>query len=119
MQRKDRMWSTAARSPTGSLLWILVIAVEAMEGTDMVISRAGELVGRKDLTVIKVSKPKQDMRFDIPVVGLPTLETMIASGATALVIDAGRTLVFDRDQFVKRADAHRIAVVALEPFVGD
>jgi DUF1009 family protein len=96
-----------------------VVAVEAMEGTDLVISRAGELAGRKDLTVIKVSKPKQDMRFDIPVVGISTLETMIASGATALVIDAGRTLVFDRDQFIKQADAHHIAVVALEPFADD
>jgi DUF1009 family protein len=96
-----------------------VVAVEAMEGTDEVISRSGELVGRKNLTVIKVSKPKQDMRFDIPVVGISTLETMIASGATALVIDAGRTLVFDCDQFVKRADTHNIAVVALEPFADE
>ena len=70
--------------------------------------RRGHLTGlanwssRKNLTVIKVSKPKQDMRFDIPVVGLSTLETMIASGATALVIDAGRTLVFDRDKFKKQ-----------------
>jgi UDP-2,3-diacylglucosamine hydrolase len=93
-----------------------VVAVEAMEGTDAVISRAGELVSKKNLTVIKVSKPKQDMRFDIPVVGISTLEIMIASGATALVIDAGRTLVFDRNQFVEKADAHKIAVVALEPF---
>jgi len=91
-----------------------VVAVEAMEGTDAVISRAGALAGKKNLTVIKVSKPRQDMRFDIPVVGLSTLATMIASGATALVIDAGRTLVFDREEFVKAADENRIAVVALE-----
>jgi UDP-2,3-diacylglucosamine hydrolase len=96
-----------------------VVAVEAMEGTDAVISRAGELVGRKDLTVIKVSKPKQDMRFDIPVVGFSTMRTMIAAGATALAIDAGRTLVFDRDEFVKTADANSIAVVALKPQTGD
>jgi UDP-2,3-diacylglucosamine hydrolase len=93
-----------------------VVAIEAMEGTDAVIARAGELVRKQNLTVIKVSKPKQDMRFDIPVVGISTLETMIASGATSLVIDAGRTLVFDRDEFVGRADAHNIAVVALAPF---
>jgi UDP-2,3-diacylglucosamine hydrolase len=92
-----------------------VVAIEAMEGTDAVIRRAGELVNRKSLTVIKVSKPGQDMRFDIPVVGLSTLETMIASGATALVIDADRTLVFDRDKFVQTADASNIAVVALAP----
>jgi DUF1009 family protein len=96
-----------------------VVAVEAMEGTDAVVLRAGELVDRKDLTVIKVSKPKQDMRFDIPVIGLSTLKTMIAAGATALVIDAGRTLVFDRDEFVKAADEHDIAVVALAPIIDD
>jgi UDP-2,3-diacylglucosamine hydrolase len=96
-----------------------VVAVEAMEGTDAVISRAGELVSRKNLTVIKVSKPKQDMRFDIPVVGLSTLETMIASGATALVIDAGRTLVFDRDKFQETADSGNIAAAAFAPFIDD
>ncbi len=96
-----------------------VVAVEAMEGTDAVIARAGELVNRKNLTVIKVSKPKQDMRFDIPVVGLSTLETMIASGATALVVDAGRTLVFDREKFVQTADAHEIAVAAFAPLVDE
>ncbi len=95
-----------------------VVAVEAMEGTDAVITRAGELVHRKNLTVIKASKPKQDMRFDIPVVGLSTLETMIAAGATALAIDAGRTLVFDRDKFRKTADDHGIAVEAFAP-IGD
>ncbi len=92
-----------------------VVAVEAMEGTDAVILRAGELVNRENLTVIKVGKPKQDMRFDIPVVGLSTVKTMIRSGATALVIDAGRTLVFDREEFVKTADEHKVAVVALAP----
>jgi UDP-2,3-diacylglucosamine hydrolase len=92
-----------------------VVAVEAMEGTDAVIARAGELVNKKNLTVIKSSKPKQDMRFDIPVVGLSTIRTMVASGATALVIDAERTLVFDREEFVKAADEHGIAVVALTP----
>jgi DUF1009 family protein len=96
-----------------------VVAVEAMEGTDAVILRAGEIVHRKDLTVIKVSKPKQDMRFDIPVVGPSTLKNMIASGATALAIDAGRTLVFDRDEFVKTADDHDIAVAALAPMIDD
>lgn len=90
-----------------------VVAVEAMEGTDAVILRAGELANRKDLTVIKVSKPKQDMRFDIPVVGLATLENLITAGATALVIDAERTLVFDREELTRIADRHDIAIVAL------
>jgi UDP-2,3-diacylglucosamine hydrolase len=91
-----------------------VVAVEAMEGTDAVIRRAGELGNKKSLTVIKVSKPKQDMRFDIPVIGLSTLDTMIASGATALVIDAQRTLVFDKEQVVAKADKNGIAIVAME-----
>jgi UDP-2,3-diacylglucosamine hydrolase len=93
-----------------------VVAVEAMEGTDAVIRRAGELGNKKNLTVIKVSKPKQDMRFDIPVIGLSTLETMITSGATALVIDAQRTLVFDKEQVVAMADKNGIAIVGLEPY---
>jgi UDP-2,3-diacylglucosamine hydrolase len=92
-----------------------VVAVEAMEGTDSVIRRAGELAGRKALTVIKSSKPEQDMRFDIPVIGLSTIENMIASGATALVIDAGRTIVFDREEMVKAADSRDISVVAIPP----
>jgi UDP-2,3-diacylglucosamine hydrolase len=92
-----------------------VVAVEAMEGTDAVIRRAGELVNKKNLTVIKVSKPKQDMRFDIPVIGLSTLENMIASGVTALVIDAEHTLLFDREEFIESANRHDIAVVALPP----
>ena len=92
-----------------------VVAVEAMEGTDSVIRRAGELANKEGLTIIKVSKPKQDMRFDIPVIGLPTIETMISSGATALVIDATRTLVFDKEELAACADSHDIAVVALPP----
>jgi UDP-2,3-diacylglucosamine hydrolase len=94
-----------------------VVAVEAMEGTDAVIRRAGELAAKKDLTVIKVSKPKQDMRFDIPVIGLTTLDTMIASGATALVVDAQRCLIFDREEILEAANKHNIAVVALPPLI--
>lgn len=92
-----------------------VVAVEAMEGTDAVIRRAGELGNKKSLTVIKVSKPKQDMRFDIPVIGLRTLENMIASGATALVIDSGRTLIFDIEDVLNAANQNDIAIVALPP----
>lgn len=92
-----------------------VVAVEAMEGTDAAIRRAGELVGRTNLTVIKVSKPKQDMRFDVPVVGVPTVRTMIESGATALVLDAHRTLVLDREELIRLADQNRIAIVGLAP----
>jgi len=92
-----------------------VVAVEAMEGTDSVIQRAGTLANKERLTIIKVSKPKQDMRFDIPVVGLPTIEAMIASGATALVIDAEKTIVFDKKEMIALADSHNITIVALPP----
>jgi UDP-2,3-diacylglucosamine hydrolase len=90
-----------------------VVAVEAMEGTDSVILRAGNLADKKNLTVIKVSKPKQDMRFDIPVVGLATIQVMADSGATALVVDSQRTIVFDREELIKAADSHNITVAAL------
>lgn len=92
-----------------------VVAVEAMEGTDAAVRRAGELAGGKDLTVIKVSKPKQDMRFDVPVVGTPTIRNMIEAGATALVLDAYRTLLVDRRQLVDTANGSSIAIVALTP----
>jgi DUF1009 family protein len=92
-----------------------VVAVEAMEGTDAVLRRAGELGRKKDLTVIKVSKPKQDMRFDIPVIGKKTVETMAGCGATALVIDAERTLIFDREEIVQLARKCNIAIVAMKP----
>ena len=92
-----------------------VVAVEAMEGTDATILRAGELAGRRDLTVIKVSKPGQDMRFDVPVVGPPTIQHMADAGATALVLDAQRTLMVERDQLVESADRNNIAVEGLIP----
>ncbi len=92
-----------------------VVAVEAMEGTDAVILRAGGLVHNKHLSVIKVGKPKQDMRFDVPVVGVPTIENMVQAGATALVVDARRTLMLDLEDLVRLADENSIAVVALEP----
>jgi UDP-2,3-diacylglucosamine hydrolase len=88
------------------------VAVEAMEGTDETISRAARIAGGKPLVVVKVSKPAQDMRFDVPVVGLPTIEQMKSSRATALAIDAGRTLLFDRENLVASADAAGIAIQA-------
>src|SRR5262252_5851952 len=87
-----------------------VVAVEAMEGTDAVIGRAGRLIGR-GVRVVKVAKPNQDMRFDVPVVGVSTIETMKAAGATALSVDAGKTLMIDGDTIVKAADAAGIAIV--------
>ena len=90
------------------------VAVEAMEGTDATVSRAGGLA-RGRLTVVKVAKPGQDMRFDVPVVGLPTIRTMIEAGATCLCLTAGRTLMLDREEMIRLADEHRVAVVAVAP----
>lgn len=101
------------------------VAIEAMEGTDATIRRAGEILrGGKEarkrltlrsgaLTVLKLSKPDQDMRFDVPVVGLPTIESMAEAGATCLCISAGKTLMFDRDQMMALADKKKIAIVAV------
>lgn len=87
-----------------------VVAVEAMEGTDAAIARAGALAG-PGTRVVKVAKPAQDMRFDVPVVGVATIDAMRAAGADALSIDAGRTLVLDGDAFVRAADAAGVVVI--------
>lgn len=87
-----------------------VVAVEAMEGTDEVIARAGRLAGA-GVRVVKVAKPKQDMRFDVPVVGLPTIDAMRQAGATALSIDAGCTLVLDGDAMLAAADEAGITII--------
>jgi DUF1009 family protein len=101
------------------------VAVEAMEGTDATIRRAGELfrgMGEDDssertlsrsLTVVKVAKPNQDMRFDVPVVGVATIEAMKSAGATCLAVEAGRTLVFDRVAVVDAANMADISMVAM------
>jgi len=104
------------------------VAVEAMEGTDATIRRAGELFRgmneegdaasgettlSRSLTVVKVAKPKQDMRFDVPVVGVATIDAMREAGARCLAVEAGRTLVFDREAVAGAADAAGIAVVAV------
>jgi DUF1009 family protein len=99
------------------------VAVEAMEGTDATISRAGALFRtldagdisstlRRSLTVVKVAKPNQDMRFDVPVIGVATIETMQEAGATCLSIEAGRTLMFDPAAIVATANLAGIAIVA-------
>jgi UDP-2,3-diacylglucosamine hydrolase len=97
------------------------VAVEAMEGTDATIERAGRLMAtlesdastlERHLTVVKVAKPKQDMRFDVPVIGLSTVETMLRAGASCLSIEAGKTLLFDRDAVLERASNAGIAIVA-------
>ena len=87
-----------------------VVAVEAMEGTDAVIARAGDLAG-PGVTIIKVAKPKQDMRFDVPIVGIPTIWAMARAGATVLSLDAGKALMFDKPQMITAADDAGIAIV--------
>jgi hypothetical protein len=102
------------------------VAVEAMEGTDAAIERAGLLMRsleeeeagevstlRRHLTVVKVAKPKQDMRFDVPVIGMRTVEAMVRAGATCLSVEVGRTLLFDREALLRRAAEENIAIVGV------
>jgi DUF1009 family protein len=97
------------------------IAVEAMEGTDAAITRAGEIMRSLDgeastlgrgLTVVKIAKPNQDMRFDVPVIGAKTIETMHQAGATCLALDAGKCLLLDGQAIIAAADAKEITIVA-------
>jgi UDP-2,3-diacylglucosamine hydrolase len=97
------------------------VAVEAMEGTDATIERAGRLMAslegdastlHRRLTVVKVAKPDQDMRFDVPVIGMATIEAMVRAEASCLSVEAGRTLLFDRDALLERARQEGIAIVA-------
>jgi hypothetical protein len=89
-----------------------VVAIEAMEGTDAVITRAGDITKGRAFAVVKVAKPNQDMRFDVPVVGVPTIETMNRAGATVLSVTARMTLLFDKDELLMLADKLRISVIA-------
>jgi DUF1009 family protein len=91
-----------------------VVAIEAMEGTDAVIARAGQLAG-PGVCVVKVAKPNQDMRFDVPVVGVSTIDAMRAAGATILSVDAGKTLMIDGEAIIKAADEAGIAIVGRSP----
>ena len=97
------------------------VAVEAMEGTDATIARAGQIMDSLDadpstlsraLTVVKIAKPNQDMRFDVPVIGVKTIEVMRKAGATCLALDAGKCLLLDGNPIITAADAAGIAIVA-------
>jgi len=90
------------------------VAVEAMEGTDAVIQRAASLANGRALRVVKLAKPNQDLRFDVPVIGIPTVEVLRLAGATAMAIEAGKTLMIDRDDLLREADAAGITIVARE-----
>jgi hypothetical protein len=90
------------------------VAVEAMEGTDATIERAATLSNGRRLVVVKVSKPKQDMRFDVPVVGRKTIQVMRRSNARVLAVDAGKALLFDRQGLIEEANQAAIAVVGMK-----
>lgn len=112
----DHGWNVAkalGRLDIGQTLAVrdrAVVAVEAMEGTDACIRRAGELAG-SGCVVVKVAKPEQDLRFDLPTVGRGTIEAMVAAGCTALALEAGTTVVLDGDDMLSLADEHDVAVV--------
>jgi DUF1009 family protein len=89
-----------------------VVAIEAMEGTDACIRRAGTF--SPGVTVAKVAKPRQDIRFDVPVIGIRTLESLIAAGAAVLAVEAGKTLLFDKEEFLKGAQEAKIVVIGVK-----
>jgi len=90
------------------------LAIEAIEGTDECIRRAGTLCKAGGFIVVKVAKPQQDMRFDVPTIGLGTLETLVAAGGKVLAIEAGRTIIIDQPHVIEFANRHKLVVVALE-----
>jgi len=96
-----------------------VIAVEAIEGTDRMIERAGALCRSGGWTLVKVAKPNQDMRFDVPTVGVGTVDNLAAHGGRVLVVEAGKTLAIDRDQMIAAAERRKIVIVGLADEQGD
>ncbi|MBW1742983.1 MAG: UDP-2,3-diacylglucosamine diphosphatase LpxI [Deltaproteobacteria bacterium] len=90
-----------------------VMAVEAIDGTDATIRRGGKL-GKEKTVVVKASKPSQDMRFDVPAVGLKTIKTMSSVGASVLAVEAGKTVVFDKEEMVALANQNGISIVGIE-----
>jgi DUF1009 family protein len=92
-----------------------VIAVEAIEGTDAMIKRAGDLCRAGNWTLIKTAKPNQDMRFDVPVIGPETIENLKANGAACVVVEAGKTIILDIEKTLQLADHHKIAVYGHSP----
>jgi DUF1009 family protein len=90
------------------------LAVEAIEGTDACIRRAGQLCPAGGFTVVKVAKPQQDMRFDVPTIGLGTLESIRSAGGAVLAVEAHRTILVEHDQFLRQANQAQVAVVSVE-----
>lgn len=90
------------------------VALEAMEGTDAAIQRAASLVDGRPLRVVKLAKPNQDLRFDVPVIGLSTVRALVQAGVTAMAVEARKTLMIDRDELIRQADAASIAIEGVE-----
>jgi UDP-2,3-diacylglucosamine hydrolase len=91
------------------------VAVEAMEGTDAMLRRAASLVNGRRLTLVKASRRRKHLLFDVPVVGRDTIPVMVETGTTALAVDAGRTLLLDREEMLAQADEAGIAIVGYVP----
>ena len=92
----------------------VVLAVEAIEGTDECIRRAGTLCRAGEFTIVKTAKPQQDMRFDVPTIGVGTLQTMVEAGARVLAVEAEATIVLDQPEVIRFADEHKLILVALK-----
>src|SRR5580698_5801680 len=92
------------------------VALEAMEGTDAMLRRAASLVEGKSLTLVKASSRRRHLLFDVPVIGPGTIDVMIETGTTALAVDAGRTLLLDKEELLAKANAAKIAIVGMEPY---
>lgn len=92
-----------------------VLALEAIEGTDACIRRAGELCRSGQFTVVKTAKPQQDMRFDVPTIGVGTLETMLEAGAQVLAVEAGRTIILGEPEVIEFANRNKLILVSLDP----
>jgi hypothetical protein len=122
MQRKDIEfgWKLAremGRLDIGQAVAVkgrAVLAVEAIEGTDECIRRAGRLCASGGFTVVKVAKPQQDMRFDVPTIGLLTLQAMVDSGASVLAVEESRTIIVNEPEVIQFANRHGLAIVALK-----
>lgn len=91
-----------------------VLALEAIEGTDECIRRAGRLCSSGGFTVVKVAKPQQDMRFDVPTIGIGTIRTLVEAGAAVLAVEANKTILLDRDEVIRYAQEHHLTLVAVD-----
>jgi DUF1009 family protein len=91
------------------------VALEAMEGTDAMLRRAASLVEGRNLTLVKASSRRRHLLFDVPVIGPGTIDVMVETGTTALAVDAGRTLMLDREEMLEKAHAAKIAILGMEP----